>query len=173
VPAERLAAGTDFELEVLQPDDEELAAAEAVASVGFDAGNGTGTGRQGVAERDRAAARYTAQRIAALRAELAAGTMVRAVARGPQGPVCVGGTQHADVLENGRAVGVAEVAGVATLPAFRRQGLAAAVTSVLAAEALRRGRSTVFLSAQDDEVARVYERVGFRRVGTSGIAEAE
>jgi hypothetical protein len=33
------------------------------------------------------------------------------------------------------------------------------------------GATTVFLSAQDDAVARVYERVGFRRVATAGIAE--
>jgi len=30
----------------------------------------------------------------------------------------------------------------------------------------------VFLSAQDDAVARVYERVGFQRVGTACVAEA-
>jgi len=30
----------------------------------------------------------------------------------------------------------------------------------------------VFCSAQDDAVARVYEAVGFRRVGTACIAEA-
>jgi RimJ/RimL family protein N-acetyltransferase len=30
---------------------------------------------------------------------------------------------------------------------------------------------TVFLSAQDDAVARVYERVGFVRVGTACMAE--
>jgi len=29
----------------------------------------------------------------------------------------------------------------------------------------------VFLSAGDDDVARVYERVGFARLATSGVAE--
>jgi hypothetical protein len=32
--------------------------------------------------------------------------------------------------------------------------------------------ATVFLSAQNDDVARVYERVGFRRVATAGLASA-
>jgi hypothetical protein len=32
--------------------------------------------------------------------------------------------------------------------------------------------TTVFLTAQDDAVARVYQRVGFERVGTACVAEA-
>jgi predicted GNAT family acetyltransferase len=63
--------------------------------------------------------------------------------------------------------GASEIVGVATLPAFRRRGLGAAVTGTLVADALERGVETVFLSADDDDVARVYERVGFRRVGTA------
>jgi GNAT superfamily N-acetyltransferase len=39
-------------------------------------------------------------------------------------------------------------------------------------DARERGVETVFLSAQDDAVAHVYERVGFVRVGTACIAEA-
>jgi len=62
------------------------------------------------------------------------------------------------------------VVGVATLPVARRRGLGAAVAAGLAAHALGQGMATVFLSAQDDTVARVYERVGFRRVGTAGLA---
>jgi predicted GNAT family acetyltransferase len=38
-------------------------------------------------------------------------------------------------------------------------------------DARERGVRTIFLSAQDDAVARVYERVGFVRVGTACIAE--
>jgi predicted GNAT family acetyltransferase len=60
---------------------------------------------------------------------------------------------------------------VAVLPAFRRKGLARALTALLARDALDRGVSTVFCSAQDDDVARVYESVGFRRVGTACVAE--
>ena len=48
----------------------------------------------------------------------------------------------------------------------------AAVTAALVADARAKGVRTVFLSAQDDTVARVYERVGFAQVGTACIAEA-
>jgi phosphoserine phosphatase len=48
-----------------------------------------------------------------------------------------------------------------------RRGIAAALTSVLVAEALERGIQTVFLSAGDETIARVYGQVGFERVGTA------
>ena len=86
-----------------------------------------------------------------------------ATRRGRSGCVAVGGYQH--------ALGVAEIVGLATLPALRRRGLAAAVTARLAVLAAERGLATVFLSAQDDDVARVYERIGFTRIGTAGLAE--
>jgi predicted GNAT family acetyltransferase len=44
------------------------------------------------------------------------------------------------------------------------------VTAALVADARARGCGTVSLSAQDDTVARVYERVGFVRVGTACVA---
>ncbi|MGN6129349.1 MAG: GNAT family N-acetyltransferase [Nocardioidaceae bacterium] len=81
-----------------------------------------------------------------------------------QGSVVAGGS-HAP------RGGTTELAGIAVLPRARRRGIGAAVTSALAADALDRGLETVFLSAQDDAVARVYERVGFARVGTACIAE--
>jgi hypothetical protein len=40
----------------------------------------------------------------------------------------------------------------------------------LVADATQRGVSTVFLSAGSDDVARMYSRVGFERVGTACIA---
>ena len=46
-----------------------------------------------------------------------------------------------------------------------------AVAATLARRALERGHGTVFLAAQDDDVARVYERAGFRRRATACIAE--
>ncbi len=67
--------------------------------------------------------------------------------------------------------GVAEIAGVAVLPAYRRRGLAGQLTHALASHALAHGVTTVFCSAQSDDVARVYEAVGFRRVATACIAE--
>ncbi|HSE08642.1 MAG TPA: GNAT family N-acetyltransferase [Nocardioidaceae bacterium] len=64
-----------------------------------------------------------------------------------------------------------ELTGIAVIPRARRQGVGAAVTAALVADARERGVETVFLSAQDDAVARVYERIGFQRVGTACIAE--
>ncbi len=64
-----------------------------------------------------------------------------------------------------------ELTGIAVLPRARKQGVGAAITHALVTDARDRGVETVFLSAQDDTVARVYERVGFVRVGTACIAE--
>lgn len=149
----------------LGADDPDLPLAEAVASVGFSAGIGTRTGEAGVAVRDEVTARADAERLTKVRDMLRQGVVGRVVAGlhdGPAGPLATGGYQHAG--------GVAELVGIATLPAARRRGLGAAVTAALASEAHARGLGTVFLSAQDEQVAAVYERVGFRRVGTAGIA---
>jgi predicted GNAT family acetyltransferase len=66
---------------------------------------------------------------------------------------------------------VCELIGIATLPSWRRHGIGAALTRLLAQDATAAGATTVFLSAGDDAVARVYERVGFRRVATACSAE--
>jgi GNAT superfamily N-acetyltransferase len=79
-----------------------------------------------------------------------------------EGPLATGQYQRAD--------GVAEIVGIGTLPTARRRGLAGAVTAALAGHAREHGVEVVFLSAGSDDVARVYERVGFRRVGTACIA---
>ena len=147
---------------VLGPDEPELGAAEAVAAVGFGQ-PGTAGGPAGPRERDEAAGRVGPERLGDLRRRLRTGQLVQAVARDAAGPVAVGSYQHAE--------GVAEIVGVATLPSARRRGLAAGVTAALARHAVGAGIGTVFLSAGDDTVARVYERVGFRRVATAGIAE--
>ena len=60
-----------------------------------------------------------------------------------------------------------EVTGVGTLPAARRRGIGAAVTGQLVEDARERGAELVFLSAADDDVARMYERLGFRRIATA------
>lgn len=66
---------------------------------------------------------------------------------------------------------ISEIVGVGVLPAFRRRGLAGAATHLLARQALDSGVTTVFCSAGSSDVARVYERVGFRRIGTACVAE--
>ncbi|MDM4719927.1 GNAT family N-acetyltransferase [Micromonospora sp. WMMA1363] len=152
---------------LLDPTDEDFAAAvaarRAVAAVGFSAA-GTDRGPAGPAERDAA---LTGLDVAALDEEatrVADGRRLSALA----------GTPGDGALASGMAMrvgDVAEIAGVATLPAARRRGLGAAVTAALAHALLAAGTGLVFLSAGSEEIARVYLRVGFRRIGTACIAE--
>jgi ribosomal protein S18 acetylase RimI-like enzyme len=154
---------------VLGPDDDELPVAEAVTSIGFGAGVTVGGEPAGTAERDRALGAVLPTRLEHLRERIRDGSAARAVAglldgdARLAGPLAAGGYQRADE--------VVEVVGIATLPAARRRGLGGAVAGALSRAALEAGATTVFLSAQDDAVARVYERVGFRRIATAGIAE--
>ncbi|MFI8966580.1 GNAT family N-acetyltransferase [Streptomyces sp. NPDC053493] len=66
---------------------------------------------------------------------------------------------------------VTEVVGVGTRPEARRRGLGLAVTAALVADARALGVETVFLTATDATVARLYARLGFRTAGTALIAE--
>ncbi len=66
---------------------------------------------------------------------------------------------------------ITEITGVGTLPAYRRRGIGAALTSFLVQDALARGIETIFLTAGDEEIAGVYARTGFERVGTACAAE--
>lgn len=86
-----------------------------------------------------------------------------AAADGPTGPVSGGSISP--------RTGVAEITGVSTLPAFRRRGVGVAVTSLLVTEAIRRGVGTCFLSAGSEDIAKIYRRLGFERIGTACAAE--
>lgn len=94
-----------------------------------------------------------------------AGLLAMVAAYDGQGAVLGGGS-------HGPRNATTELTGIAVLPRARRQGVGAAITAALVDDARARGVRTVFLSAQDDAVARVYERIGFVRVGTACIAEA-
>lgn len=148
---------------VVAPDDSELDLVWAVPGVAFGY-PGTAIGEAGVTERDKLAADHDGGTIDMLRERLESARSVLAAASGPNGPLAAGSYQLSD--------GVAEITGVGVLPASRRRGLGAAVTHTLAADALARGARTVFLSATDATVARVYARLGFREIGTTLIAEA-
>ncbi|MEV0732078.1 GNAT family N-acetyltransferase [Polymorphospora sp. NPDC050346] len=142
---------------------DDLASSAAVAAVGFGT-PGVAAGPAGAAERDAARQRPTDEAVAEARTRIIAGRRAYAVAGTPStGPLATGMYQ--------RVGDVAEIAGVATLPAARRRGLAAAVTATLARQALGSGAGLVFLSAGSEDVARVYLRAGFRRIGTACIAE--
>jgi GNAT superfamily N-acetyltransferase len=144
-------------LRVLEADDPALAAALAVQAVGFGAA-GTAAGPEGVRERDAA---IDGADSTFLRERMRRGLTVTVVAEGEYGPAAAGMHQPVE--------GVSEVVGVATLPAVRRQGVGGAVTGALVEDALARGAGTVFISAGSVAIARVYSRLGFRRVGTACI----
>jgi ribosomal protein S18 acetylase RimI-like enzyme len=57
--------------------------------------------------------------------------------------------------------GVTEIAGVGVSPAFRRRGVAAALTAKLAESALSRGIDLPFITPDGVREQRIYERVGF------------
>jgi ribosomal protein S18 acetylase RimI-like enzyme len=61
---------------------------------------------------------------------------------------------------------VCELAGVGTLPEFRRLGVASAVSSALMAEQFRNPEAVVWLSAGDEVAKAVYEKLGFQTVAT-------
>ena len=107
---------------LLDFDDPLVAVALRVEQVGFHA-PGTAVGVEGRAERD--AAEIACTRSTWCASATALGTSVAAVAETDDGPVAVGTL---------RPLGdVAEIVAVATLPAARRQGLAAAITAALVA----------------------------------------
>jgi GNAT superfamily N-acetyltransferase len=120
---------------------------------------GTAPGPQGIRERDAAS---EVGNLDFRRDRIRRRLTVTAIADGGYGPVAVG--SHIPVGD------VTEIVGVATLPAVRRQGLGGAVTSALVDDALEHGAEVVFLSAGSDDIARVYHRLGFRRIGTACIA---
>ncbi|GAA0346439.1 GNAT family N-acetyltransferase [Streptomyces blastmyceticus] len=158
---DELPAGAS--VRILGPDDPVLPSALAAARLAFTE-PGTGVGSAGVAELAEA-----------VHAQAGDGTVDLVVAR-----MGAGLTSVAAAVDDGVAlcagqhqpVGiVSEVVGVGTLPAARRRGLGLAVTAALVADARSRGMETVFLSAGDDDVARIYARLGFRRAATALIAE--
>lgn len=117
----------------------------------------------GPAERD-AGAPLTAAAVRRAREMFAGGDYLTAVAESPTEGILATATSQ-------RSGDVAEIAGVATLPSARRRGYASQLTATVAGRLLNDGVDLVFLSAGDDDVARLYTRVGFRRVGTACIAE--
>jgi ribosomal protein S18 acetylase RimI-like enzyme len=155
-----VAVPRGVEIRVAGPEDD-IATATAVAMIGFGS-PGTAIGEDGVARLPEVAAGLDQRSIEFTRMRIASGVTNLIVAIVDGAPVASGSHQPAGM--------VTEVTGVACLPAYRRRGLGAAVTSALAADAFDAGVDLVCLSAGDDEIARVYARVGFREVGRVGEA---
>jgi GNAT superfamily N-acetyltransferase len=139
-------------------DDPQLARYQLVAATAF-----AGAGEGGLPLDVSAVAEA---RTAVLRERIAAGRTVMMAAVEDGEPIAVGSHQPVDV----DGTEVSEVVGVATLPRLRGRGVGAGVASALVAHA-RETADVVFLAAGDDDVARVYERVGFARLATTGVAE--
>lgn len=156
----------DGEVRLMDADDSGLGTVNAAISVAFGT-PGTAVDEPGVAERDEAAASPSAAHRLGFTVEgLREGRTVQVAAFVNSAGV-VGGGSH-----NPRGE-VSEIVGVGVLPAFRRRGLAGAVAHLLARQALDSGVTTVFCGAESADVARVYERVGFRRIGTTCTAEID
>ncbi|HWO59995.1 MAG TPA: GNAT family N-acetyltransferase [Umezawaea sp.] len=155
-----VAQEVDAAVRVLDPDADDfladVAVVQTVAQLSFST-PGTDRGDTGPQDRDTLLPTVTPVHVAKFRYALAEDAV--------DGAVAAGMTQTAGA--------VAEVVGVGTLPSARRRGLGAAITAALARDALDRGAERVFLSAGSEDIARVYERVGFHRIGTACIAEAE
>ena len=124
---------------------------------------GTAIGPWGTTEREVGARDLPPEMVAHLRDRARRRLTVTAVAETGDGVVASG-------IYN--PVGdTAEVLAVATLPAARRQGFAGSVTAGLVQHARENGVRLLLLSAESDDVARVYGRLGFRRIGTTCAAE--
>ncbi|RIV38339.1 GNAT family N-acetyltransferase [Micromonospora radicis] len=142
---------------------DDVAARRAVAAVGFSV-SGTGRGEAGPAQRDAARTGLDVAVLDEERTRLADGSRYAALAETPTEGALASGMAM-------RVGDIAEIAGVATLPSARRRGLATAITATLAHALLADGVEVIFLSAGSEEIARIYLRVGFRRIGTACIAE--
>ncbi|MBM2615327.1 GNAT family N-acetyltransferase [Actinoplanes sp. LDG1-06] len=162
-------------LRFLDPDGpafaDELASSRAVAQLGFGApadkpsplSGALIVAPAGPAERDAATGALSKALVASQQERSSTGDYHTAVIDSPDGLLATGAVM--------RSGDVAEIAGVATLPAARRRGYASQITAALARRALADGVRLVFLSAGDDDVARLYTKVGFRRIGTACIGE--
>lgn len=156
------ATGTD--VRIVDADAADLAEVEATIHVAFMNG-GVAVGTAGAKERDELRPTIDEATIAYQRKRIRDRRTVMVAARNGDG--VIGGGSHRPVGD------VTELVGIGVLPTARRSGAGAAITARLVAEARGRGTSTVFLSAGSEDVARTYERVGFRRVATACIAVAE
>lgn len=146
------------DLSLVDADDPDLPRLGAVATVAYSS-PGTQVADAGLDALAAAAAKRNPATVAFERRRIRAGATAQAAARIDGVPVAIGA-----VLPFGD---VAQVVGIATLPAFRRRGLGQAVSALLVRHAVGRGARVVFLVAASEQVARMYAGVGFRRVGTS------
>ena len=148
-------------IRLMDPADD-VATTMAVAELGFGS-SGTAVGQVGPEALPGAAAKLESSIVEFTRARMAGGHMMTAVATIDGVPVASGAHSPVGLIT--------ELVGIATLPSHRRRGIGAALTSFLVQDAREHGVQTIFLSADSPEVARIYQRAGFRTCGTAGAAE--
>ncbi|MGW1491223.1 GNAT family N-acetyltransferase [Streptomyces sp. NPDC002402] len=158
LPSQPLPEGVT--IRALAADDPALPAVLALPGLAF-AAEGTAVGSAGRTELATAAEKLVTDGTAATtRPALRAGHKTLVAAFAPDGTPLAAGHYHP-------ANATTEIGGICTLPTARRQGLSAAVTTALATHARDHGIRTVFLAYAEDEVARIYARLGFRPAGTT------
>ncbi|HYI45228.1 MAG TPA: GNAT family N-acetyltransferase [Actinomycetota bacterium] len=94
----------------------------------------------------------------AFRSSVAAPNVVQLIALSEERPVGSGRMTHHR--------GVAEITGVAVVKTHRRQGIGSALTKLLTRAAIELGSGIVYLTARDEGAGRIYERLGFARIGS-------
>ncbi len=119
---------------------DDLGAYRALIRVGFGGGPGPGSEQEAIEVRD------------ALRQG-----MCYALATLDGTPAGAGGYLPLD--------GLCELVAITTLPAMRRRGVAATLSSFLAQDHFAHGGELAWLSAADEGAQAVYRRIGFRNVG--------
>ena len=151
-------------VKVLDASSSDLIDHRRVAIVAFSNG-GTNVGHAGRTERDGVDDDPAA--VAWSRSRIDTGALIAVALDHPvDGIVGVGSAVPVDVAGDT----VAELVGIAVLPSHRRRGIADAISRRLTVACADAGAELVLLSAADTSVARIYERVGFRRAAT--FAEA-
>jgi ribosomal protein S18 acetylase RimI-like enzyme len=150
-----------YTIRTLAPDEDTIAVAWSTLDLAF---ANPEKSTIGLAERDLHV-NYADPGLSLRRTLMAKGLAVMAVAEGNNGPVSAGSHNPRDA--------VTELVGIATLPAYRGNGLARAVTCELVRDAQSRGVKTCFLTAEDDRIASLYESLGFIRIGESLTASLD
>ena len=101
-----------------------------------------------------------AEQLAASRESQAAGGIALAIRHDATATIVGGG-----IATPPRGSGFTEISSIAVAQQHRRRGLATALAAQLTRCALAAGVRTAFLTPADDEVARLYERAGYERIG--------
>lgn len=141
---------------ILGHDDQALMTSRGVVDVAFDGSMPT---TAGIDERDRCVDAMDEDLVSYLRARSGLGRTVTAAALAmPGGPLATGSYHRADTT--------AEIVGVGTLPAYRRQGLGSDVVHLLCEHAFANGVNTLVLTAKSEQVGALYQVLGFARAGT-------